>query len=166
MTIHGSKPPNDITSLHSQYHHSLTDRRTITSRLNWPIRSIQRELNTINWRETTHFDSEDDYRTGTLLKRQSLSTTTVLLRTTFTRTIIFNLFMMTPGFKPFTVLESLCCLKINLSYLLCTEKHIDGAYTTMHFLSRRERRTRMVDSINIMAFHVQLYQIQDTSVNI
>ena len=37
--------------------------------------------------------------------------------------------MMSPGFKPFTVLENLCCL--NLSYLLCTEKHIDGTYASM-----------------------------------
>ena len=29
----------------------------ITTRRNWPIRSI-------TWRDTTHFDSEDDYRTG------------------------------------------------------------------------------------------------------
>ena len=27
-------------------------------------RSITRVYNTINWRDTTHFDSEDDYRTG------------------------------------------------------------------------------------------------------
>ena len=26
--------------------------------------SIKTEFNTINWRDTTHFDSEDDYRTG------------------------------------------------------------------------------------------------------
>ena len=146
MTIHGSKRTNDITSLHSQYHHSLTDRRTMTSRLNWLIRSIQRELNTINWRETTHFDSEDVYRTGTLLKRQSLSTTTVL-----------------------PVLENLRCLKKTyLTYY--AQKSISIAPTLgcspQYFLARRERRTRIVDSINIMASHVQPYQIKDTSVNI
>ena len=25
---------------------------------------MNKEYNTINWRDTTHFDSEDDYRTG------------------------------------------------------------------------------------------------------
>ena len=39
-----------------------------------------------------------------LSKRQSLSTTTVLFRTMFTRTIKLNLLLkMTPGFKPFTI---------------------------------------------------------------
>ena len=34
-------------------------------RLNWPIRlKTSQEFNTINWRDTTHFDSEDDYRTA------------------------------------------------------------------------------------------------------
>ena len=33
-----------------------------------------------------------------------------------------------------------------------------------HFLATRERRTRIEDSINIMASHVQPYQIQYTSV--
>ena len=46
-------------------HQGLTDRRPITSRHNWAIRSILLpEYNTINWRGTTHFDSEDDYHTG------------------------------------------------------------------------------------------------------
>ena len=34
VTIDGSKRTNDITSLHSQYHYGLTDRRPKTSRLN------------------------------------------------------------------------------------------------------------------------------------
>ena len=34
LTADGSKRTNEITSLHSQEHHSLTDRRPITSRLN------------------------------------------------------------------------------------------------------------------------------------
>ena len=38
----------------------------------------------INWRDTTQFDSEDNYRTG-FSKCQSLSTTTVLFRATFSR---------------------------------------------------------------------------------
>ena len=59
VTTDGSKRTNYITSLHSQKHHGLTDRRPITSRRNWPIRSV-----TINCCDTTHFDSEDDYRTG------------------------------------------------------------------------------------------------------
>ena len=37
-----------------------------------------------NWRDTTQFDSEDNYRTG-FSKCQSLSTTTVLFRATFSR---------------------------------------------------------------------------------
>ena len=44
VTIDGSKRTNDITSLHGQYHHGLTDRRPITSRLNWQIRSITKVL--------------------------------------------------------------------------------------------------------------------------
>ena len=65
VTIDGSKRTIYITSLHSQKYHDLTDRRPITSRRNWAIRSITLvEFNTINWRDTTHFDSEDDYRTG------------------------------------------------------------------------------------------------------
>ena len=42
--------------------------------------------------DTTHFDSEDDYRTG-WRKKKSLSTTTVLFGTTFTRTIKLNLLL-------------------------------------------------------------------------
>ena len=42
----------------------LTDRGPITSRLNWPIRWITRISNTINWRDTTHFNFEDDYCRG------------------------------------------------------------------------------------------------------
>ena len=34
VTIDGSKRTNNITSLHSQKHHGLTDGRPITSRLN------------------------------------------------------------------------------------------------------------------------------------
>ena len=41
------------------------------------------EYNTINWRDTTHFDSEDDYRTGLRY----------LFRTTFIRTIKLNLLL-------------------------------------------------------------------------
>ena len=76
---------------HEVWHHGLTDRRPITSRLDLPIMAIT-EFNTISWRDITHFDSEDDYRGG-LSKRLSLSTTTVLFRNTFTRTIILNLLM-------------------------------------------------------------------------
>ena len=46
----------------------------MTSRLNWQATKKHRDLidqsgqwpefNTMNWRDTTHFDSEDDYRTG------------------------------------------------------------------------------------------------------
>ena len=43
MTIDGSKRTNDIKSLHSQWHHGLTDRRPITSRLYWPIRSTDNQ---------------------------------------------------------------------------------------------------------------------------
>ena len=47
----------DISSLHSQQHHGLTDRRLW---LNWPIKSLvknQGEFNTIVSRYATHFDS-------------------------------------------------------------------------------------------------------------
>jgi len=40
VTIDGSKCTNYITSLHSQLHQGLTDRRPTTSWLNWPIKSI------------------------------------------------------------------------------------------------------------------------------
>ena len=52
--------------------------------------------NTINnLRDTTHIDSEDDYRTGCRIRRKPLSTTTVLFMTTFTRWIIrINLLMI------------------------------------------------------------------------
>ena len=33
----------------------------------------QSEFYAINWRDPTHFDSEDDYRTGRLWKRQSVT---------------------------------------------------------------------------------------------
>ena len=52
--------------------------------------------NTINWRDTKHFDSEDNYRR--FLKRQSPSTTKVLFRTTFTRTIKLNLLIYTVSY--------------------------------------------------------------------
>ena len=42
VTVDRSKRSNDITSLYSQQYNDLTDRRPITSRLNWPIRSITR----------------------------------------------------------------------------------------------------------------------------
>ena len=63
VKIDGSKRINGITSLYSQWHHGLTDRRPMTSRLDLPIMSIT-EFNTISWRDTTHFDPEDDYRGG------------------------------------------------------------------------------------------------------
>ena len=57
---------------------------------------IRDRYNTINWRDTTHFDSEDDYCTGRRNVSHVLSTTTVLFSTTFTRTIIINLLMKWP----------------------------------------------------------------------
>ena len=42
----------------------LTDRGPTTSRLNWPIRWITRVSNTIDWRDTTHLNSENDYHRG------------------------------------------------------------------------------------------------------
>ena len=91
VTVDGSKRTNDITILHSQYHHGLTERRPITSRLNWPVRSITRfechQLTLYNslwlWRWLRH----------RLSKRQFLSTATVLFRITFTRPIKLSLLM-------------------------------------------------------------------------
>ena len=67
VTIDVSKCNNHITSLHSQLHHGLTDR--------WPTTchdvidqsgqyNQSTVYNTINWCDTTHFDSGDDYHTG------------------------------------------------------------------------------------------------------
>ena len=56
MAKYKSERTNDI---HSQLHHGLTDK--------WPItltNQVNTELNTINWCDTTHFASEDDYCTG------------------------------------------------------------------------------------------------------
>ena len=57
-----SKRANDIASVHSQSY-GLTDwwkkhRHLLDQSGHYT------ELNTINWRDTTQFDSEDDYRTG------------------------------------------------------------------------------------------------------
>ena len=40
VAVNGLKHTNDISILHSQYHHGLTDRRPITWWLNWQIRLI------------------------------------------------------------------------------------------------------------------------------
>ena len=53
-----SSSKNTVKPLYSDTRHDYTSWR------NWPIRSITRVSNTINWLDTTHFDSEDDYRTG------------------------------------------------------------------------------------------------------
>ena len=69
---------------------------------NWPIRSITRVL----YHQLTWYNSLWLWRwlPHRLSKRQSLSTTTVLFRTTFTRDNQTQpTFEMTPGFKPFTV---------------------------------------------------------------
>ena len=67
----------------------LTDGQPVTSQLNWPIRSITR----VQHHQLTWYNSLWLWRwlTYRLLKCQSLSTTTVLFRTMFTRTIILNL---------------------------------------------------------------------------
>ena len=79
---------NGISSLHSHWHHGLTDRRPITSALNWPIRSITR----VKYHQLTWYNSLWLWRwlLHRLSKRQSLSTTVL---TTFTRTIMLNLLM-------------------------------------------------------------------------
>ena len=56
-----------ITSLHSQLHHGLTDRWPTTCHdvIDQSDRYNQSTVyNTINWCDTTHFDSGDDYHTG------------------------------------------------------------------------------------------------------
>ena len=72
----GSKRTNDITSLHSQEHHGLTDERPITSRLYWPIRSITRvkyhQLTWYNslwlWRWLQHSHCQQQSWSGLLMK--------------------------------------------------------------------------------------------------
>ena len=53
VIIDGSKLTNDTTSLQSQGHQGLTDRRPITSRLNWPIRSTTR----VKYHQLTWYNS-------------------------------------------------------------------------------------------------------------
>ena len=58
---------NYITSLHRQLHHGLTDRWPTTCHdvIDQSDRYNQSTVyNTINWCDTTHFDSGDDYHTG------------------------------------------------------------------------------------------------------
>ena len=62
---------NNITSLHSQYHHGLTDRRPITSRLNWSVRSITR----VKYHQLTWYNSLWRWLSHRLSKRQSPLTT-------------------------------------------------------------------------------------------
>ena len=69
---------------------TLTNRRPITSRRNWPIRSITRVYHQLTWYNSLWLWRWLPHR---LSKRQSLSTTTVLLRTTFTRTIKLSLLL-------------------------------------------------------------------------
>ena len=88
VTIDRSKRTNDISSLHSLWH-GLTDRRPITSRLNWPITSTTRvKYHQLAWYKSLWLWRWLPHR---LSKCQSLSTMTVLFRTTFTQTIILNL---------------------------------------------------------------------------
>ena len=75
----------------------------MTSRLNWPIRSITR----VKYHQLTWYNSLRLWRwlQHRLAKRQSRSTTAVLFRTTFTRTIILKpTYETTPGFKHLTVI--------------------------------------------------------------
>ena len=67
VTIDGSKCNNYITSLHRQLHHGLTDRWPTTCHdvIDQSGRYNQSTVyNTINWCDTSHFDSGDDYHTG------------------------------------------------------------------------------------------------------
>ena len=67
LTINDRMTPahaNDIWRLHSQKQHGLTDRRPVTSRLNWPFRSIIRVKIPSTDVPSTHFDAVDGYRTG------------------------------------------------------------------------------------------------------
>ena len=107
MTIDGSKRTNDIKSLHSQWHHGLTDRRPITSRLYWPIRLTdnQRLIPSTDEIDTTLFDYEDDYRTGC----RNVSHCQQRNNSPFPDCVHPDndtqpTYGMTSGFKPFTVL--------------------------------------------------------------
>ena len=61
----------------------------------------------INWRDNTQFDSEDKYRTG-FSKCQSLSTTTVLFRATFSRlAMMFILKHSKSTWRQLTILRKL-----------------------------------------------------------
>ena len=71
----------------------ITDRRPIISRRNWPIRSITKSIilhHQLMWYNSLWLWRWLPHR---LSKSQSLSTTTVLFRTTFTRTIKLNLLL-------------------------------------------------------------------------
>ena len=70
------------------FHNGLSDRRPITSQLNWPIRSINR----VKYHQLTRHNSLWPWRwlPQRLSKRQSLSTT-ALFGTSLTRTMMFHL---------------------------------------------------------------------------
>ena len=75
-----------------QWHNGLTDRRPMTSPLNWPIISIT----SVYDQQLTWYNSlwHWGWLPHKLSKCQSLLTTTVLFRTTFTRTIMLSLLML------------------------------------------------------------------------
>ena len=95
MKIDGSKHTNDITSVHSQWHHGLTDRRPITSRLYWPIRSI----NVIQLSLTLKMTTAQVAETSVTVNNNSPFPDCVHPDDDIQPT-----YEMTSGFKPFTVL--------------------------------------------------------------
>ena len=84
--VDGSKRTNHCLVLSSQLHLGSTDSRPITSRISWPITSttgvfiVSTDVTQITWLWR--------WLPLRLSKRQSMSSQTVLLRTTLTRTIV------------------------------------------------------------------------------
>ena len=151
VTIDGSKSTNYITSLHNQWHHCLTDRRPITSRRN--------QVN-----DQRIIPSTDVIQLTLTLKM----TTAQVVETSVT---VNNngpiqdyvhpddqtepTFEMTPGFKPFTMLNKLSTVlglfgrrnkKYNLQYRLLSVSDIvflKVTFDTQRFVVRlcRVKRT-------------------------
>ena len=97
---------NYITSLHSQLHHGLTDRWPTTCHdvIDQSDRYNQSTVyNTINWCDTTHFDSEDDYRTGCQNVSHCQLNNSPIQDYIHSDIQTQPTFEMTPGFKPCTV---------------------------------------------------------------
>ena len=102
------------------FHNGLSDRRPITSQLNWPIRSINR----VKYHQLTRHNSLWLWRwlPQRLSKRQSLSKT-VLFGTSLTRTMMFHLIIKV----------------IVLYYGVACERRRISSCRVCHFLREKQR---------------------------